>query len=383
MTLKVVYAGQDARKRRTLRESEKDVVILLFDRWDDYDYKTTFPTECRIGGEAVELGSIQILFDNEMTSFAYLDSLVEQGWDGVFPVTEKTYISVPAALSFYEQIEGHLGLEEAVRVAKLLRDASYWTKIEDDPDAMRLLGTDGFRKSLQRERGATKAFLDGWKLFGREGITIGNQGFRFRTSSGELMNLDLRFASESPLPHDINVLIGPNGVGKSQLLHQIVEDWLQLDPDRADEVGFGERPNLNQVVVVSYSPFELFPVDTSEDSGRRDHNVYRYFGLRGRKKSLTDSKRGSGKVTLSREFPKTNAARSLLDCVADDQTYGAIKEWSNKVQTMERVLKRAIDFDYAAVAVNGEVDADDFFTTQRWLDDPFIDGPTSDEDREA
>jgi hypothetical protein len=105
MTLKVVYAGQDARKRRTLRESEKDVVILLFDRWDDYDYKTTFPTECRIGGEAVELGSIQILFDNEMTSFAYLDSLVEQGWDGVFPVAEKTYISAPAALSFYEQIE--------------------------------------------------------------------------------------------------------------------------------------------------------------------------------------------------------------------------------------------------------------------------------------
>jgi hypothetical protein len=113
---------------------------------------------------------------------------------------------------------------------------------------------------------------------------------------GGLASIDLRFDSPSPLPHDINVLIGPNGVGKSQLLRQIVDDWLQLNPDAQAQVGFGERPNLNQVVVVSYSPFELFPVDTSEDKERKDHDVYRYFGFRGRMKALTDSKRGSDGV---------------------------------------------------------------------------------------
>jgi hypothetical protein len=379
--MKIVYAGRDA-SRRKAAENLDNVIVLLFDKWDDYNFKTMFPTYCRMKGGSVELGGLRILFEDQMTSFEFLDKLIEENWDGVFPVPNANYISTPGALSFYEQIEGHLGLDTAIEVAETLRDASYLTKIKEDQDAIRLLNTPGFRNSLQRERGSIKAFLDGWKLFGKESIFIENQTFTFKTTRGDLLPLELKFASGSPLPHDINVLIGPNGVGKSQLLHQVVDYWLDLDPKRNDEVGFATRPNLNQMVVVSYSPFELFPVDTNDDTQRRDHEVYRYFGLRGRKKSITDSKRGSNKVTLNRAFPKTNAAQSLLDCLDDDQTYGAIKEWSNKVETMERVLSRAIDFNRAAVVVTKEADIDCFFTAKNWLDDPYLEGELGDEDGE-
>lgn len=378
--MKVVYAGQDHKKQKALLAQHPDVIVLLYNNWDDFSYKTTFPTGCQMKGSAVEIGSIQILVENEKTSFAYLDKLVADGWDGVFPIPDSQYVSVPESLSFYEQIDGHLGLDAAIKVARTLRDASFFAKIEDDGDALRLLATEGFRKSLQRERGAIKAYLDGWKLFGRETITIGNQIFRFRERGEQVSTIDMRFASASPLPHDINVLIGPNGVGKSQLLHQIVANWLQLDPDAPDDIGFNGRPNLNQVVVISYSPFELFPVDTSQDKNRKDHDVYRYFGFRGRMKSLTDSKRGSDKVMLSREFPKTNAARSLLACLSDDQKYGAIKEWSNKLETMERVLKSAFPFDRAAVVVDGDADVDGFFTTQEGITEPHLEGSVGDED---
>ena len=378
--MKVVYAGRDGKKRKALISENQDVIVLLHDNWDDYTYKTTFPTDCRMKGTNVEIGSVQILVEGEKTTFAYLDRLVMDGWDGVFPIPRGQYVSVPAGLTFYEQIEGHLGLAAAVDVALLLRDASYLTKVKDDEDALRLLNNEGFRNSLQRERGAIRAYLDGWKLFGRHSITIRNQKFTFHSVSGKNAVIELRFDSSSPLPHDINVLIGPNGVGKSQLLRQIVDDWLALDPSAESEIGFSERPNLNQVVVVSYSPFELFPVDTSEDTNRRDHDVYRYFGFRGRKKALTESKRGSDQVTLSREFPKTNAARSLLACLADDQKYGAIKEWSNKLETMERVLRRAFAFDRAAVVVDSDVDVDDFFTTKEWLTEPHLEGELGDED---
>ena len=381
--MKVVYAGRDSKKRKALNAENQDVIVLLHDNWDDYTFKTTFPTDCRMKGVGVEIGSVQILVENEKTTFAYLDSLVAEGWDGVFPIPSGNYVSVPAGLTFYEQIEGHLGLAEAVGVAQLLHDASYLTKVKDDEDALRLLNTDGFRKSLQRERGAIKAYLDGWKLFGKLSITIGNQTFTFRSVSGTDTVIDLRFDSPSPLPHDINVLIGPNGVGKSQLLRQIVDDWLELAPDSHDQVGFAERPNLNQVVVVSYSPFELFPIDTSEDKNRKDHDVYRYFGFRGRKKALTESKRGSDQVTLSREFPKTNAARSLIACLADDQKYGAITEWSNKLETMERVLRSAFAFDRAAVVVDSDVDVNDFFTTKEWLTEPYLEGELGDEDEQS
>lgn len=378
--MRVVYAGRDSKKRKALIAEDQDVIVLLHDNWDDYTYKTTFPTDCRLKGNGVEIGTVQILIEGEKTTFAYLEKLVAEGWDGVFPIPNTQYVSVPAGLTFYEQIEGHLGLDAAVDVAQLLRDASYLAKIQDDDDALRLMNTEGFRKSLQRERGAIKAYLDGWKLFGRHSITIGNQTFTFRSASNELASIELRFESPSPLPHDINVLIGPNGVGKSQLLHRIVNDWLQLDAETQGQIGFTARPNLNQVVVVSYSPFELFPVDTSESGHRKDHDVYRYFGLRGRMKVLTDSKRGSERVTLSREFPKTNAARSLLACLADDQKYGAIKEWSNKLETMERVLKRAFTFDRAAVVVDSDADVGSFFTEQEWLTEPYLQGELDDED---
>ncbi len=378
--MRVVYAGRDNKKRIALITEYQDVIVLLQDNWDDYTYKTTFPTDCRLKGNEVEIGTVQILVEGENTTFAYLDMLVADGWDGMFPIPNTQYISVPAGLTFYEQIEGHLGLPDALEVAKLLRDASYLTKILDDDNALRLLNTEGFSSSLQRERGAIKAYLDGWKLFGRHSITIGNQTFTFRNAFGEFVSINLRFESPSPLPHDINVLIGPNGVGKSQLLHQIVNDWLHLGADTGARIGFAARPNLNQVVVVSYSPFEVFPVDTSESGHRKDHDVYRYFGLRGRMKALTDSKRGSDRVTLSREFPKTNAARSLLACLADDQKYGAIKEWSNKLETMERVLKSAFSFDRAAVVVDSGADVDSFFTSHEWLTEPYLEGDFGDED---
>jgi predicted ATPase len=380
--VKIIYAGRDLKRQRSAERLD-DVIVLLYDKWDDYDFKTTFPTDCRMKGQSVELGSIRILLENKMTSFEFLDKLIEKGWDGVFPVPDINYISTPAALSFYEQIEGHLGLETAIEVAKTLRDASYLTKLEDDSEALRLLTSRGFRNSLQRERGSIKAFLDGWKLFGRESISIGNQTFVFSSVQDELLKLELKFVSENPLPHDINVLIGPNGVGKSQLLHQIVDYWLDDDPDSVRHVGFSSRPNLNQVIVVSYSPFELFPVDTSDGDGDgelEDNEVYRYFGLRGRMKALTDSKRGSNKVTLNRQFPKTNAAQSLLDCLSDDQRYGGIKEWANKVETMESVLRQAIDFDHAAVVISGDAEVKDLFTDMEGLDDPYLKGKLIDED---
>lgn len=154
--MKVVYAGRDVKKRKVLLAQHQNVIVLLHDNWDDYTFKTTFPTDCRMKGANVEIGGVQILIENEKTSFAYLDKLVADGWDGAFPISNGQYISVPASLSFYEQIDGHLGLDSAIDVARILRDASLLTKIEDDEDALRLLATDGFRNSLQRERGPSR-----------------------------------------------------------------------------------------------------------------------------------------------------------------------------------------------------------------------------------
>ena len=372
--MKIIYVGKDIAKRDAILKTHKNVILLLFDRWDDYDYKTTFPTYCQIAGEKVELPAIKILFKEQMTSFSYLDELISNGWNGVFPINDLPYISNPEDITFYEQIDGHLGLEAAIEVAKTLFDASYMVHIVEDESSLELVGSNGFNKSLQRERGSVKAFLDGWRFLSKRGVSIGNLTFRFHTSAGDIQPIRLKFAADTPLPHDINVLIGPNGIGKSQFLIQLVEDWLRLVPSEKTGIGFEEEPNINQVVVISYSPFELFPLDSEAadkqyGNERKDHDIYRYFGLRTYESRIKENSNNPKRIHLSRQWPRRNAAYSLISCLEDNRKYGAIKSWSNKIATLYSVLSIAIDFDDIAVGVAGYGNKTQLFKNDEWISD--------------
>ena len=361
--MQVVYLGRSSRRTNPPPQLDGDVIELLSNNWDDFGYKTSFPVTCRLNGEIVELTSLRLLVADEYTSSVALDQILKDGWDGTFPIPDVDYVSVPTEITFYEQIEGALGIDAAIEVAKQLRDASYLVHVAEDAGAVTLVDSDGFRRSLQRERASTQAFLDGWRVFERQAIAVLDLGFQFENVYGNISTLELKFQQRSRFPHDVNVLIGPNGYGKSQLLHQIVRDW--ISPSDKDDKGFVAKPNLSQLVVISYSPFELFPVDLA-DKKFRDQDAYRYFGLRGRTTPTDPSKRG--RITLSHEYPKRNAAQSLIQCLADDRRLQSIRGWSRKVATMERVLGSAISFDFAAIEVAPRKRVDTFYRDTASLD---------------
>ena len=296
--MKVAYLGRPTQHSNQGPKVEGNAIELLYDNWDDYGYKTSFPVSCRINDEILELGLIRLLVEEEWTTRTVLDRLRDKGWDGIFPIPDVNYISIPSDITFYEQISGVLDCQEAIGVAELLHDASYLVRIADNAVAKTMVQSRGFEKSLQRERGSIKAYLDGWRIFERQSIAILDLGFKFTNVFGRSTTLEIKFQPENRLPHDINVLIGPNGSGKSQLLHQIVRDWIAPSDDGSS--GFVEKPNLSQIVVVSYSPFEKYPVDFA-DQAVQDKGAYRYFGFRHRAKPTQTSKRG--RITLSRQFP--------------------------------------------------------------------------------
>lgn len=361
--MKVVYLGRPSRRISPPPALDGDVIELLSNDWDDYSYKTSFQVTCRVGNQILNLDPLRLLIEDEHTTSTKLNQLINDGWDGEFPIPEINYISVPSEIAFYEQLEGTLGLEGAIEVANLLRDASYFVHVVEDEGAKALVESGGFKKSLQRERGCVKAYLDAWRIFERKSIAVLDLGFKFLNIFDKSSTLNLKFHSETPLPHDINVLIGPNGCGKSQLLHQIVRDW--ISPSGHEGIGFLEKPNLSQIIVVSYSPFEHFPVDLTGKK-LQDFEAYRYFGFRGRAHPTDANK--SGRISLSREIPKRNAAQSLMSCLADDKKYHSIRDWGRKVETVERVLKTAIDFDYATLEVSNNVRARSFYTDPSLID---------------
>jgi energy-coupling factor transporter ATP-binding protein EcfA2 len=363
--VKVVYLGRASRRINPSPTIVGDVIELFSNNWDDYGYKTTFPTVCRVNGQLIELGLIRVLIEDVGNTSVYLDKLLAKGWSGEFPIPDTNYISTPSEIAFYEQLVGALTAEGAIHIATILRDGGYLSRIIEDEGAKTLIQSTGFKDSLQRERGSVKAFVDGWKILDRQSIAVLDLGFRFTDVLRNKSTISLKFQSESPLPHDVNVLIGPNGSGKSQLLHQMVRDWIA--PSKDDDAGFTIKPNLSQLVVVSYSPFERFPVDIQGER-LQDKGVYRYFGFRGRGAPSQSSK--LGRIRLAHEFPKRNAAESLIACLSDDQRYRMIIDWAHKLRTVERVLRSAFDFNFAAVQVSSDRQEETYYSDTTFLDGP-------------
>jgi energy-coupling factor transporter ATP-binding protein EcfA2 len=361
VALKVIYNGRPSRRTNALPAGTEDILELLSNDWNDFGYETTFIVSCRIGGERIELAPVRILVDGIKNTRRYFDNLLSENWDGHFPIPHVNYISIPGEIAFYEQLQGALSKGGALEVADLLRDASYLVHIKDSTEVQKLIRSAGFKDSLQRERGSIESFSDGWKVLDQSSITAIDIPFEFKDVFNNQSSLSLKFSKDTTgLPREINVLIGANGTGKSQFLHQMVDAWLA--DGRKERRRHNEMPeSISRLIVASYSPFELFPVDM-EESKVRDRDAYKYFGLRGRfaSRPANESKQVSNSsVSLSREIPKKDTVRSMLDCVADDQRYRHIKHWGQKVRTATRVLQAAIDFDEIALKVKPRVNSDD------------------------
>lgn len=361
--MKIIYKARESRRNNPLPDGNYDTLELLSNDWNDYGYETTFMTTCRIGGERIQLGAIKILFEKPI-SRRYLKDLLQNGWDGTFPIPNESYISTPSEITFYEQLVGTLSPKEAVKAAKALRDASYLIHVKDDPGAQEMIQGGGFKDSLQRERGAIDAFNNGWKVLDQKSLAARDVDFSFKDVFGERSSLTFKFgAAETSLPRDINVLIGANGTGKSQLLHQMVKAWL-ADPRQVRSGDFSVPPDISRLIVVSYSPFEQFPVDM-DDSKLNDKDAYKYFGLRGVSKSSSPK---SKRIGLSRDIPRQDTVASLISCVLDDQRFRHIQGWGRKIATAERVLRAAIKFDAIALKLKSNVNLKDLFEDQDELD---------------
>src|SRR3546814_5802190 len=160
----------------------------------------------------------------------------------------------------------------------------------------------------------------------RQATAVLDLGFKFNDVCGNVSTLKLKFQADNPLPHDVNALIGPNGVCKSRVLHQIVKDW--MTPSKTDDIGFTKQPNLSQVVVVSYSPFERFSVDLKGEQ-LQDQDAYRYYGFRGGKPPTRSDHRG--RIQLTHAFPKRNAASALLTFLSRSE------EHTSELQSLMRI----------------------------------------------
>jgi energy-coupling factor transporter ATP-binding protein EcfA2 len=88
--------------------------------------------------------------------------------------------------------------------------------------------------------------------------------------------LDVDFAPHAELPHRMNLLIGRNGTGKTQLLAHLAQTLYgagTIDTESSPLHGtseiIGEPPDFSKVIAISYSAFDQFPIPSGLSRQRR------------------------------------------------------------------------------------------------------------------
>lgn len=264
-------------------EREYPCISLVTDNWDDdFQYETLFRLIYKKSQISIrhEIGSIKIMKNGcDKTRF----SIPKE-----FEALGDEYCSLGQDIDFYKNLLELFGVDEAREILEALRDCATNEKIYNEFKDKPI-----FKYSLLRFSEAYKALKEA------EDIILGqtyNNEFYFKyknmfKDSRQDYEIEFDFRSHMSLPHRINVLIGKNGAGKTNLLSNLASHLSGVKKDN----GFieeNERPQFSKYIVISYNLFDDFnkPFELNEDNNGSKANEddfqrnalysYVYCGLR-------------------------------------------------------------------------------------------------------
>ncbi|USL31385.1 AAA family ATPase [Priestia megaterium] len=249
-------------------------IVLAADEWDDYSYRTSFsmgyfPSK----NERIPIGEVKILKDRYDGHFEEHTPYYGTKFylNDMFTELSDDFCSLGQSLGYYRKLH-ELGEDISKEILNALNDVAVNENIKKKFRHHR-----GFGSSLTRYSTAEKAMHEAKQIFGEEIVKIYKFIFESKlplATKEHKINFDFR--EDISLPFRINVLIGKNGTGKTQILARIAN---ALSGHEVEEQGTFEpsrRPSFGQVIAVSYSVFDEF--DRPEE-GETTYS-YKYCGLR-------------------------------------------------------------------------------------------------------
>jgi ABC-type cobalamin/Fe3+-siderophores transport system ATPase subunit len=267
--------------------------------WDDFGLKTSFHLY-RVESEETrqKIGLTKIAVRGQIRGKTPMPG-------DHFPYLDNSYFSLGQSTLFFERLTS-VGADEKRRVLNALRDVTRFTTnqrgaIETELAFMhslvRTLGSSSLAKLNGKMNSVAVSF--GCKIHGSKRPTTCNFNFEF----------------DKHFPGNINVLIGKNGVGKTQFLAKFVANLVGVDDTEPPAV-IG-RTSISKVIVVSYSIFDRFflpgeirvPGSKSRTEYVSKNLMYVYIGLRERTEN--DNTYVPGPITFAKRF--SSSIKKLVD----------------------------------------------------------------------
>jgi hypothetical protein len=187
-------------------------VRLFRNTWNDYGFKTLFSAVIHLSPEEDDwaaLGGVKIGFLGQKTTDPPMRTVLK----GVLPGLPETHFSLGQDPNYYDvlqRLDGDVrrAYAESLRDVPMLRLPN--ARLEEEEQV--------FRISLLRSSRALEALDHATALYGQQADLVDRFTFQTRiTALGDHV-VPFNFEPRNGLPHRVNVLVGVNGVGKTQLM---------------------------------------------------------------------------------------------------------------------------------------------------------------------
>ena len=240
---------------------DKNCFVLTFDYgWNDYNYKTRYRLYYVKDGNATAIDEIKIMKRETIDTSEQLPNQ--------FVSLDEDFCSLGCSPMYYRSMKSLFG-NDAYVVLNQLRDVAFYESIykmfEDDKI---------FKTSLIRDNISEKARREGrYYVYGRNMDEAYSFSYRYELPyPGEDVEIDFNYKYAGQDFERIIGLIGENGVGKTSLIKKILDSLIYND----NRNFVGLRPLFSSVLMISYSPFDHYPLASDE---KKFFINYEYSGL--------------------------------------------------------------------------------------------------------
>ncbi|RDI53632.1 AAA family ATPase [Microvirga subterranea] len=298
------------------------LIVPSDDDWNDFAYRTRVDILIRLLGETRTfrvdgfLGFLGAASNRSNGSNRLIELLDESDQLTIVATEAHKYFTMLPSMEAYRRVVQAFGVERAGKALTAMNDLVALNEFRTKSNlADAAAQTSAFSLSFVRNADTYFAYKNaGPILHGSEYEEFGKMSnslrveFRLEGRSSE-HELHFRFDHDADLPKRIAVVIGKNGVGKSQTLGRIVRAALSGNSSLSDGET-GERPLLNRIL--AFAPTN--ETDTVFPSHRRKRSSIWY-----RQFSLNRSRRSS----------KNNGAADLVIQVArSNESIGESSRWA-------------------------------------------------------
>lgn len=229
------YITQDFRSNNSKISDENEFCVLNWDDWDDFGYKTQFHLNYIKDKKITGIGTIKIAFeDDKIKDF-------KKEIPKKFEKLDSKFFSMGGSSSYYKNIK-KLNSRVRNKILKAVNDLALninrFNKLYSNN--IEVLHTSLMREFFVDEiRGKYNRLANG-----KPELTEFSFSFEYYRDDNRQVDVSFDVTPESLPPTNFHVVIGSNGVGKTNFLNKILQQY------------FTQNLELTKIIYFSYSPFD-------------------------------------------------------------------------------------------------------------------------------